>query len=150
MKATFLVGVIGLLAITAAGPATSASPYRIKFGLFQRDGKFTESRNLPMRPHQGYGWIATVPPEAYVHWREILTVPKPPRTWGGLPSFDSPMEYGAVSKDRRTGVIEGDLPPIGGHIMHAWEVAVGDPSGPYVMSVILDGHKVGSTVFTAR
>jgi hypothetical protein len=112
-----------------------------QFGLFAPNSAgrlvLTPSKIVPDRKGQRYGWairLQTTRPT--VRWREELTLPAAPATWGGE---ELPPDIQTISRDNRTSVIQADVVPVNGMIENVWEVAPGDPRGHYVIRVTIDG-----------
>ncbi len=116
---------------------------RSDFGLFSppQSGKpaFQASRKVPLQEKQGYGWfveLKTTKPR--IKWREELVVPTPPATWG----IQGSTAQHSVSDDGRTLTTEREVVPNRGIIYNVWSVAPGDPKGPHVVRVYVEGKLV--------
>lgn len=142
---------------SAAAPATPMSSrepsgdievVRSDFGLFSRpdSGKpaFEASRRVPLQEGQGYGWfveLKTTKPK--IKWREEMVVPSPPATWG----IQNSTAQHTISDDRRTLTTEREVVPNRGIIHNVWAVAAGDPKGPHVVRVYVEGKLVRTFEF---
>ena len=142
---------------SAAAPATPMSSHepsgdiefvRSDFGLFSRpdSGKpaFEVSRRIPLQEGQGYGWfveLKTTKPK--IKWREEMVVPSPPATWG----IQKSTAQHTISDDRRTLTTEREVVPNRGIIHNVWAVAAGDPKGPHVVRVYVEGKLVRTFEF---
>ncbi len=121
---------------------------RSDFGLFSRpdSGKppFQASRRVPLQEGQGYGWyieLKTTRPK--IKWREEMVVPSPPATWG----IQNSTAQHSISDDRRTLTTEREVVPNRGLIYNVWSVAAGDPKGPHVVRVYVEGKLVRTFEF---
>jgi hypothetical protein len=121
---------------------------RSDFGLFSRpdSGKppFQASRRVPLQEGQGYGWyieLKTTKPK--IKWREEMVVPSPPATWG----IQNSTAQHSISDDRRTLTTEREVVPNRGLIYNVWGVAAGDPKGPHVVRVYVEGKLVRTFEF---
>ena len=134
----------------SVGPKEALSDVEIVragFGLFNppQSGKpaFQASLRVPLQEGQGYGWfieLKTALPK--VRWREELVVPSPPITWG----IDKSASQ-SLSEDRKTMTTEREVVPNRGLILHVWGVAAGDPKGPHVVRVYVEGKLVRTFEF---
>ena len=137
---------------TPAGAALLAPEVvSVEFGLF--DGSkdvspaFVPSRRVPLVPGQAYGWIIQLRTDKEkIRWKEEFTLPAKPATWGEPESRGSR----AVSEEGRVSVTERVVTPAGGMIFNTWEVAPGDPSGRYVIRVIIDGVEAARFEFEVK
>jgi hypothetical protein len=112
------------------------------FGVLTTDAfgrpKFHPTRWVPYTPGRGqFGWMVMVRTQRpTLRWREELTLPDAPATWGG----DAPQGRGArrtISPDRRTATTEAESPaPM---LMQLWQVAPGDPKGAHTIRVSIEG-----------
>ena len=141
-------------AVAPAAPMSSREPggdievVRSDFGLFSRpdSGKpaFEVSRRVPLQEGQGYGWFVelnTTKPK--IKWREEMVVPSPPATWG----IQNSTAQHTISDDRRTLTTEREVVPNRGIIHNVWAVAAGDPKGPHVVRVYVEGKLVRTFEF---
>ena len=115
--------------------------YRAEFGLFSRGGRgqpfFTPGTKVPLKEGQAYGWLIQVGTnQSKVKWREELTLPSAPQTWGNADKAKAPR----LSDDRKTSVTEGEAEPTVGLISHSWRVAPGDPKGRYTIRLVLEDN----------
>lgn len=111
------------------------------FGVFPGPGSskstFESTRVVPYVLGLTYGWyisIQTLKPT--IHWREEVTVPAEPATWG----IPSPDEHRSFSADRLTTITEHESMLRGGVILDAWTLEAGDPKGQYRIRVFVEGH----------
>ena len=131
----------GRAAVTETLPPVSneVEIIRAQFGLFNPpdSGKspFVPSRTIPLVENQMYGWIIVLKTtKTRIKWREEFTLPSPPATWDDTESHTRQ----SISEDGRVSVTELDVEPEDGFISHIWTVAPGDPSGRYVIRVIIE------------
>jgi len=126
----------------AAKSVSSALPgvvqiEQAQFGLFKiDDGKatFSPSKTVPLSVNQAYGWVVLLrTKQEKVKWREELTLPAAPATWG-VP----PANLREVSADRKTSILEKEASPNNGTIFNAWSVLAGDPPGRYTMRLTIE------------
>lgn len=136
------------IAATDNDSATDIEVVRSDFGLFSRpdSGKppFQASRRVPLQEGQGYGWyieLKTTKPK--IRWREEMVVPSPPATWG----IQNSTAQHSISDDRRTLTTEREVVPNRGLIYNVWGVAAGDPKGPHVVRVYVEGKLVRTFEF---
>src|SRR5262245_19526442 len=137
-------------AVTTGKPDTSspdveiARPIEIvrsEFGRFDisQSGEpvFVPATTIPLKAGQGYGWVMLLNTrKAKVKWREEFTLPEAPEAWDGEVE---PNSVRSISEDRRVAVTVQEVEPSEGVILHSWAVAPGDPTGRYVIRVIVDG-----------
>ena len=131
----------------AAGPQAPASEaaagykvIRAEFGLldFKKAGppKFAPAQVVPHVTGQGYGWVIAIRnTKSKVKWREEITLPARPASWGAA----DPKGVRFISRDGLTAVTEIEDSPPRGVISNAWTIAAGDPKGHYVIRVFIDG-----------
>jgi hypothetical protein len=134
------------LPATGANAANPAPPSTVRVlsaqtGLFgQVDDPaptFTPSATVPLRDGQVFGWRMKVDTrQPRVRVLEELTLPQEPRTWGD----PEPGLKRKTSPDGRTATTEVWLEPRDGYISHTWVVTQGDPPGPWVIRVQVDGQ----------
>lgn len=135
-----------LFAVSAAVPAATLaqSPNDdvevvcAQFGLFDEDAAghvlFTPSTKVPLTVGQNFGWVVLLRARApAVRWREEFQAPSPPKTWG-------PIEPGrTISPDGTVSLSDHYAEVRSGIVTHAWQITEGDPTGHYVMRVLLGG-----------
>lgn len=121
---------------------------RSDFGLFSppQSGKpsFQASRKVPLQENQGYGWyveLKTTKPR--IKWREELVVPTPLTTW----NIEGSAAQHSISDDRRTLTTEREVILDRGLIYNMWAVAAGDPKGPHIVRVYVEGKLVRTFEF---
>jgi hypothetical protein len=136
------------IAATDNESAIDIEVVRSDFGLFSppNSGKptFQVSRRVPLQEGQGYGWyieLKTTKPR--IKWREEMVLPSPPATWG----IQSSTAQHSISDDRRTLATEREVVPNRGLIYNVWGVAAGDPKGPHVVRVYVEGKLVRTFEF---
>jgi hypothetical protein len=124
-----------------AAPAPRAEPgVQIEyhaFGVLDQtpDGRvdFRPTKTVPLRPNQGFGWIIGVTTtKPTVKWREELTLPAPPETWGPVEGKHE------ISADRKVSILEREVTPERGFISNAWTIGPGDPKGRHVIKVTVE------------
>ena len=97
---------------------------------------FVPTTTIPLKAGQSYGWVMLLrTSKGKVTWREEFTLPEAPETWDEA----EPDSVRSISDDRRVAVTMQEVAPDEGVIFHSWTVAPGDPSGRYVIRVIVDG-----------
>lgn len=110
------------------------------FGLFTSgpngQPRFLPTREVPHTPGQGsFGWIMKIDTRRPVlRWREELTLPEKPATWGDAPA-DARRSF---SEDGRTVILEKEA-PTRPFLFQSWQVAPGDPKGPHRIRVTVEG-----------
>ena len=154
MRLIHIAAALGL-AVSGLGACATPAPWTQSgaasatgFGTFdygRADGVgFQRTDVVPLIPGQAYGWIMRMPTSASsVRIREELILPAPAPEWG---TFGTPGI--TVAADRRSAVTEIDVPVVDGMISNSWEVAEGDPPGPYIIRVSVEGRP--ATVFRFR
>jgi len=120
------------------------------FGIIQNyDGipKFSSTTNVPCVDGQLYGWIIMAETDKpLIRWREELTVPYPPKTWGD-PENEG---YFKVSIDGKTSTTEREVDTSRGYIFNFWSIAKGDPKGRYVIKVYVEDKLVETFEFEVK
>jgi hypothetical protein len=107
--------------------------------------RFRATADVPNEEDQMYGWrVRVAESERSVKWIETVTLPEAPESWEGVEDNPNVM----ISEDGRTATTVGADLPDGGYLENAWFVALGDPTGEYVMSVELSDGR--SATFTFR
>jgi hypothetical protein len=111
---------------------------RSDFGLVNspESGKpfFVSTKEVPMIENQAYGWIIHVQTKkTKIRWREELTLPSAPTTWG---ETETRKHY--ISEDKKVSVLEREVEPKDGLIFNFWSIEPGDPKGHYVIRVIIE------------
>ena len=104
------------------------------------DGKqeFKQTDVVPNKVGQTYGWFIQLRTnKPTVHVREEFVLPGPAKSWGGPGPAPPDMK---VAGDRQSAVMENDTAPQQGLVYRVWTVAAGDPAGPYVIRVTVDGQ----------
>lgn len=123
---------------------------RAEFGIFEygNPGKlnFTPTNTVPYVSKQLYGWRITLRnPPARVTWREELTLPSKPASWGTNSSGTR-----TVSADGKTLTTERQVAPMQGVIGNTWQIMRGDPQGQYRINVSIDGKLVQTFNFEVK
>jgi hypothetical protein len=114
-----------------------------EFGIYQLDPPrlmaFTATNEVTLLEGQLYGWRLYVrTSHTEIRVRSVLELPSIPLLWG---FFDT------VESDPRIASNEELLPIIDGVVTNAWEVAVGDPAGEYVLRIFITGQPVRTFKF---
>ncbi len=92
-----------------------------------------------------YGWRARVKPaNKLVQYKEVLSLPSPPKFWSGE---GDPYSTNEIAKDRKQSVTQKFASAKAGVIGNEWCVVVGDPSGNYSLEISIDGKDVGTLEF---
>lgn len=132
-------------------PAGKVAVEEAQFGLFPvfsgGEESFVPADRVPNKPGQAYGWVLRVKTDKKaVRWREEFVLPAAPAHWGA----DAPQAPYTLSPDRKVSVTERTEEPKDGMLMNLWSVAPGDPSGPHVMRVYVEGEQVRTFGFTVE
>ncbi|MEL6164133.1 MAG: hypothetical protein AAFY21_07125 [Cyanobacteria bacterium J06641_2] len=120
---------------------------KAEFGILKsgKNGKkrFIPTTKIPLRAGQVYGWrIQLQGYEDKLTWQEVLTLPKPPLSWGtdnGEHFFLSPD--GTKSVIKRTDLVKK------GMIDNFWTISSGDPVGKHVIEVYAGKHRIATFNF---
>lgn len=130
--------------VTTADPAPAAvaAAATIEFGIIDADGAFAQSDVVPLAIGQEFGWILRVADDDEHSWREVMIAPAAPREWIG--------DDLTVSGGGMVGITERTETASGGVLRHGWSITEGDPAGPYLMQVFLDGELLESVTFVLR
>ncbi|MEO1430418.1 MAG: hypothetical protein AAFV71_15400 [Cyanobacteria bacterium J06633_8] len=129
---------------------TSKKPIIVKkaeFGVLRTDknGKLIliPTAKVPYQEGKIYGWrIQLQGYEGKLTWQEVLTLPKPPLTWGtdnGEHFFLSPD--GSKSVIKRTDLIKKGI------VNNFWTVSSGDPEGLHVIEVYVGKRRIARFKF---
>ncbi|CAG1021021.1 hypothetical protein DOJK_00722 [Patescibacteria group bacterium] len=116
---------------------------KAEFGLIENN-QLIPSEKVPLIIGQTYGWrieLNTNKPK--IKWREQFILPKAPKTWGGVNKIAG---SNAISTDKRVSITEREVIPENGVISNAWSVVQGDPTGRYMIRVIIENQQ--ERVFT--
>ncbi|WP_460764584.1 hypothetical protein [Lysobacter fragariae] len=105
------------------------------FGVFwtpaRGSTRFIPTDVVPFAVGQRYGWLIHVhPAQARIQWREELTLPAAPATWGV-----ERIGRREASTDPRTVVTQREVGAASGVIVNAWQIEPGDPRGDYTIKV---------------
>jgi len=114
---------------------------RAEFGLFNSPESekplFVATKTVPLTENQSYGWmILLVTKKTTIRWREELTLPSAPATWGDGEIQGEGVH--SISADRKVSVLECEVQPEDGLISNAWVLTPGDPKGHYVIRVTIE------------
>lgn len=115
---------------------------RLKTG---KNGKstFIPTTKIPLKEGIIYGWrIHLQGYEGKLTWQEVLTLPKPPLSWGtdnGKHFFLSPD--GTKSVIKRTNFVKK------GMVDNFWTVSSGDPVGKHSIEVYAGKHRLATFRF---
>ncbi|NJL81015.1 MAG: hypothetical protein HC836_07485 [Richelia sp. RM2_1_2] len=128
----------------------SSKPITVKkaeFGVLrtEKNGKFTfiPTTKVPFQEGQIYGWRIQIQDyQGELTWLEVLTLPKPPLTWG-----TDNGEHFFLSPDGTKSVIKRTAKVKKGVVSNFWTVSTGDPTGKYILEVYVDKHKIASFKF---
>ncbi|AFY57134.1 hypothetical protein Riv7116_4720 [Rivularia sp. PCC 7116] len=120
---------------------------KAEFGVLRTDknGKvtFIPTTKVPYQEGKVYGWrIQLQGYEGKLTWQEVLTLPKPPLTWGtdnGQHFFLSPD--GTKSVIKRTDSIKKGI------VNNFWTVSSGDPEGLHVIEVYAGKRRIAKFKF---
>jgi hypothetical protein len=112
----------------------------VTFGVVDDMGELTATDVVPLVAGQQFGWHIDVGDQGLHTWREVLITPAAPREWVG--SDLTIVDEGKVGITERTDVAAG------GSLSHAWTITDGDPAGPHIVEVWLDGRLVKRVPFT--
>ena len=129
--------------VTTDAPAVEVTaPCPVEFGVVDARGAFVETDVVPLALGQEFGWQLRVDDAAEHTWREVMVAPAAPREWIG----DDLL----VAGDGTMGITERTEAARGGMLSHSWSITEGDPGGPYVLELFLDGQLVESRRFVVR
>jgi hypothetical protein len=128
-----------LAAATASAPAPPVQITAAYFGVYRPTitGELAlgTTNDIWLEDLDDFGWVIELKsPAKVVHWREQLTLPAAPETWG-----EAEAQGRHISSDGRTAVTERDQVVDGGAIFNRWVLAPGDPKGHYVITVDVPG-----------
>jgi len=115
---------------------------KAEFGVLQtgKNGKarFIPTTKIPLQEGKVYGWrIQLQGYQGKLTWQEVLTLPKPPLSWGtdnGEHFFLSPD--GTKSVIKRTDLVKK------GMVNNFWTVSSGDPVGKHVIEVYAGKRRI--------
>ncbi|MEA5594146.1 hypothetical protein [Rivularia sp. UHCC 0363] len=120
---------------------------KAEFGVLrtEKNGKvtFIPTTKVPFKEGKVYGWrIQLQNYQGKLTWLEVLTLPKPPLTWGtdnGEHFFLSPD--GTKSVIKRTDLVKK------GVVSNFWTVSTGDPAGKHILEVYVDKRRIATFKF---
>lgn len=127
---------------TEAPPQNTPTPAVVELGILDEGGDFVETNVVPLAIGQEFGWRLHVDDGQEHTWREVLIAPAAPREWLGDDLF--------VAGNGTMGITERTEQARGGLLGHGWTITEGDPAGPYVMHLFLDGELVDTLRFVVR
>ena len=119
------------------------------FGVLEigEDGaeRFVPTAEVPAVDGTTFGWGLQVRTNRdALRWQEHLRLPKAPADWGD--AVDDPDVM--ISPDGTDVVAQGEDPVEGGELQRFyWTLAPGDPAGPYVLDVSVEGRPVATFRF---
>ncbi|MBV6627732.1 MAG: hypothetical protein KI793_33210 [Rivularia sp. (in: Bacteria)] len=120
---------------------------KAEFGVLrtEKNGQvtFIPTTKVPYEEGKVYGWrIQLQGYEGKLTWQEVLTLPKPPLTWGtdnGEHFFLSPD--GTKSVIKRTDLIKKGI------VNNFWTVSSGDPEGLHVIEIYAGKRRIARFKF---
>ncbi len=120
---------------------------KAEFGVLRTDknGKVTliPTNKIPLQEGKVYGWrIQLQGYQGGLTWEEVLTLPKPPLTWGtdtGEHFFLSPD--GTKSVIKRTNLVKK------GMVSNFWTISSGDPVGKHIIEVYVGKRRIATFKF---
>ena len=120
---------------------------KAEFGVLRTEsnGKvtFIPTTKVPFQVGKVYGWrIQLQGYQGNLTWEEVLTLPKPPLTWGTDNAdnfFLSPD--GTKSVIKRTGLVKK------GVVSNFWTVSTGDPIGEHILEVYAGKRRIATFKF---
>lgn len=124
----------------AYAPEPGCAHETVTFGVVDEMGEVTATDVVPLVPGQQFGWQLDVGDQGLHTWREVLITPAAPREWVGADL--TIVDAGKIGITERTDVA------VGGSLYHAWTITEGDPAGPHVVEIWLDGRLVKRVPFT--
>lgn len=120
---------------------------KAEFGVLrtEKNGKvtFIPTTKIPLQEGKAYGWrIQLQGYQGELTWQEVLTLPKPPLTWGtdnGENFFLSPD--GTKSVIQRTDLVKKGI------LSNFWTVSPGDPAGKHILEVYAGKRRIATFKF---
>ena len=120
---------------------------KAEFGILKtgknRKSTFIPTTKIPLKEGQIYGWrILLEDFKGKLTWQEVLTLPKPPSSWGtdnGEHFFLSPD--GTKSVIKRTDLVKKGI------VDNFWTVSAGDPVGKHVIEVYAGKRRIATFNF---
>lgn len=120
---------------------------KAEFGVLrtEKNGRVTliPTTKVPLEEGKVYGWrIQLQGYRGELTWEEVLTLPKPPLTWGtdnGKHFFQSPD--GTKSVIKRTNLVKK------GVVNNFWTVSQGDPAGFHKIEVYAGKRRIATFKF---
>jgi len=129
-----------------AGPVTPLlkEVAAAEFGIWDRDGSFHVTYDVPLRAGSTFGWRLFLPcTTPLVPIQEELRLPAP-GDWGDDPEMQ-------ISRDRKAVHVRASLECVEGWIEKQWSVTAGDPPGVWAVRITAAGYatKTFRASFTA-
>ena len=125
---------------SGAHPTCGQHHRPVAFGVVDEMGALSATDVVPLVAGQQFGWEIDVGDSGLHTWREVLITPAAPREWVG--DDLTLLDGGKVGITERTEVA------VGGVLGHSWTITDGDPAGPHVVELWLDGRLVKRVPFT--
>jgi hypothetical protein len=131
--------VVACLLATACRPADQAVAItQSTFGVYRTEQAgqmiLEPASTVPFSVGQQYGWIMRLKTSRHrVRWREELTLPSVPRTWGR-----ERIGSRTIASDDRSIITEREVSSDSGYIFNAWKIEPGDPIGHYRIVVSIE------------
>lgn len=89
---------------------------------------------VPFSVGQQYGWVMRLRTSRQrIRWREELTLPSVPNTWGS-----ERIGSRTITADNRSITTEREVSIDSGYIFNAWKIEPGDPTGHYRIVVSVE------------
>ena len=128
----------------------SSKPITVKkaeFGVLrtEKNGKvtFIPTTKVPFKEGKVYGWrIQLQNYQGKLTWLEVLTLPKPPLTWG-----TDNGEHFFLSLDGTKSVVKRTDLVKKGVVSNFWTVSTGDPVGKHILEVYVDKRRIATFKF---
>ncbi len=128
----------------------SSKPIIVKkaeFGVLrtEKNGKvtFIPTTKVPLEEGKVYGWRIQLQGNiGELTWQEVLTLPKPPLTWG-----TDNGEHFFLSPDGTKSVIERTDFVQKGIVSNFWTISTGDPPGKYILEVYVGKRLIATFKF---
>ncbi|MGB3637526.1 MAG: hypothetical protein WBA39_08110 [Rivularia sp. (in: cyanobacteria)] len=120
---------------------------KAEFGVLrtEKNGEttFIPTTKVPYQEGKVYGWrIQLQGYEGELTWLEVLTLPKPPLTWG----TDNTEDF-FLSPDGTVAVIKRTHDVKKGVVKNFWTVSSGDPVGLHVMEIYAGKRRIATFKF---
>ena len=120
---------------------------KAEFGVLRtgKNGKttFIPTTKVPFQEGKVYGWrIQLQDYQGELTWQEVLTLPKPPLTWG-----TDNGEHFFLSPDGTKSVIKRSANVKKGIVSNFWTVSSGDPDGLHILEVYAGKRRIATFKF---